>query len=386
VAAVATSRARATGDPEPLALSLAFPGDANEESVQRGVAAALGIEQVLLHWDTAVGPRGLLSDMIDLSACAPAPLLNLWMPAYDRLAAAGRERGCATILTGGGGDEWLIVSPLYAADLIRNLHLAGLVRLYNEHRRSHNVRTLRYLRDIAWRYGLRPVALDTTVAVLGRHAPAVLRKIALRRLERRAPSWLAPDPALHREMTERELRRREQQWSMMGARNGADRDYPRIYFAEARTGFEHPLVSMELEELYRQGRRLGLNMLMPFWDVELVEFLYRTPPELLNAGGRSKALVRQSVAKRFPGLGFESQRKIAATGVVRSLVENEGMRAWSGLLDAGALGRSGVVDGPALAEHVKDILGNRDARKYYRVWDLLALESFLRTRQEGKWE
>jgi hypothetical protein len=123
---------------------------------------------------------------------------------------------------------------------------------------------------------------------------------------------------------------------------------------------------------------------MPFWDPELDEFLYRTPPELLNAGGRSKALVRQSVASRFPGLGFENQRKIVATGVVRSLIDTEGVRAWSALLEAGALGRAGLVDGTALRKQVGEILGNREAQKYYLVWDLLALESFLRARQEGK--
>ena len=57
VAAVATTRARAAADREPLALSLAFPGDANEEPVQREVATALGIDQIVLDWDAAVGSR-----------------------------------------------------------------------------------------------------------------------------------------------------------------------------------------------------------------------------------------------------------------------------------------------------------------------------------------
>lgn len=381
VAAVATTTARATGDRDPLALSLAFPGpEANEEPVQRGVAAALGLEQVMFDWETAVGQRGLMRDVIDLSARAPAPLLNLWMPAYDRLAEAGRDRGCVTILGGGGGDEWLMVSPFYAADLIRRLDLTGLARLYNEHRRSHNVRTVRYLQDIVWRFGLRPLALDATVTTLQRRAPSTLRRLALRRLENKVPAWLAPDPALRREMAERELRRRDEQWTASGAANGAGRRYPRIYFAEVRSGLEHPLVSMEFEELYWQGCRLGMHMLQPFWDPQLVAFLYRTPPELLNAGGRSKALVRRAVARRFPGLGFEHQRKIAATGVVRSLIDDEGRRVWSEFDEVGSLAGGGLVDGPSLRTRVDEILGKRETRKYYLVWDLLALESFLKAR------
>ena len=253
------------------------------------------------------------------------------MPAYDRLAAAGRERGCVSILTGGGGDEWLIVSPYYAADLIRRLDLVGLARMYNDHRRSHNVSTLPYLRHVVWRYGLRPLAVDSSVAIAA--TPSAFRPdegdAPAARTEGRPRGWLPTRrfagrwPSASCAAATSSGRREE-------ARDG-DRAYPRTYFAEVRSGFEHPLVSMELEELYAQGRRLGMHMLQPFWDAQLVEFLYRTPPKLLNEGGRSKALVRHAVARRFPGLGFENQRKIAATGFVRSLIEAEGRRAWSEL-------------------------------------------------------
>jgi hypothetical protein len=141
---------------------------------------------------------------------------------------------------------------------------------------------------------------------------------------------------------------------------------------------------MEFEELYAQGRRIGLHLLQPFWDSELVDFLYRTPPELLNAGGRSKALVRGAVARRFPGLGFEKQRKRAATGVVRSLIESDAQRAWSELGGTRALGEAGLVDVPALRREIDEILGRGETGKYYVVWDFLALESFVRARQEGE--
>jgi hypothetical protein len=44
---------------------------------------------------------------------------NVWSPAYAALARAARDRGCDVVLTGRGGDEWLTVSPYYAADLAR---------------------------------------------------------------------------------------------------------------------------------------------------------------------------------------------------------------------------------------------------------------------------
>ena len=95
--------------------------------------------------------------------------------------------------------------PLYAADLIRRLDLAGLARLYNEHRRSYNVSPFRYLRRIAWLYGFKPLALDASVSTLQRWMPSVLTRATLRRLEHKAPPWLAPDPALRRKMADREL-------------------------------------------------------------------------------------------------------------------------------------------------------------------------------------
>ena len=185
-------------------------------------------------------------------------------------------------------------------------------------------------------------------------------------------------------MAERELRHRDDVWVLAHGPDGATRRYPRIYLAEARTGLEHPLVSMEFEELYAQGRRIGLHLLQPFWDSELVDFLYRTPPELLNAGGRSKALVRGAVARRFPGLGFEKQRKRAATGVVRSLIESDAQRAWSELGGTRALGEAGLVDVPALRREIDEILGRGETGKYYRGLGFLGLGKLRKSETRGE--
>ena len=83
------------GLPDPLALSLAFPDpDANEEPVQRGVASALGMEQVMLDWQTAVGPEGLIRGALDLTAGASAPLDQRVDTCIRPARAAGKERGC----------------------------------------------------------------------------------------------------------------------------------------------------------------------------------------------------------------------------------------------------------------------------------------------------
>lgn len=381
VAAVAVSSARRDSLPDPWALSLAFPDpDANEEPIQRGVASALGLQQVMLDWDTAVGPGGLMERALELTAASSAPLLNLWMPAYDRLALMGKEGGCQVVLTGAGGDEWLTVSPFYAADLMRRLDLRGLFHLYGDHSRSHNVSHRMYLRNILWRFGARPVFASSVKRQLDWMAPSMLERARLGKFARSASAWLAPDPALRAEMTRRELAMMRSEATRRGSHSNSVRAFPRFYVEQMRSGLDHPLVSMELEESFHQGCRLGMRILQPYWDAQLVAFLYRTPPELLNRGGRSKGLVRDAVARRFPGLGFERQRKVEATGFARSLLRNEGVRAWKTLGGPTALIDSGVVVGSLLQEHLSALQRNPRARGIHLIWDVLSLESWLRPR------
>jgi asparagine synthetase B (glutamine-hydrolysing) len=145
-----------------------------------------------------------------------------------------------------------------------------------------------------------------------------------------------------------------------------------------RTALDHPLVAMEHEETFEQGRRLGVGFRQPYWDAELVTFLYRTPPELLNRDGWSKALVRDSVARRFPELGFEGQRKVTAIAFARSLILREGQRMWEILGGAPALEDAGIVDGQLVREHLRAVAKEPYGWGYGVIWDLLALERWLR--------
>ena len=118
------------------------------------------------------------------------------------------------------------------------------------------------------------------------------------------------------------------------------RDTGGFYFRELWESLDHPLTAMEMEEVFESGTRMGLRILMPYWDADLLEMLYRIPPHLLNKGGRSKGLVRQSVARRFPQLGFERQKKVIATNFFNSTMLQDGKK---GLASSGwytSLGRA----------------------------------------------
>jgi len=378
IAAVAAGSDRVQGDAVALALSLAFPDpEANEESVQRGVAEKLGIPQIMLEWDSAVGSEGVIARAAELSSSLPAPLLNFWMPAYDGLALYGRERGCEVILTGAGGDEWLGVTPFYAADLWRWGSIRGLRRLYAEQRRSYPVTRLAYARNVVWRYGARPVLGSAVKTWLDRTAPSLIERERLRRLARSTPTWIAPDPRLQAEVLRREREVLEREAALRRQRPQLDRRFPRFYIEQGRSAFDHVLVAMEMEETFEQGRRLQMRFRAPYWDSELLSYLYRTPPELLNRGGWSKGLVRESVARRFPAFGFERQRKVTATSFARSELQRAGALARSTLRGATALEEAGIVDGRPMRAHMEQLLDEPRARRFSAIWDLLSLECWL---------
>jgi len=244
--------------------------------------------------------------------------------------------------------------------------LKGVLRLWENHRRSYQLSSRAILWNLLWRFGTRPLL----AAAAHRLAPSAMRY--RRRRVARTPSWIAPDPLLRRELAER-----------------ADRSAPnpaspgRIYLAEMNRALDHALVAMELEEFFEAGRRVGVRFGHPFWDADLLTLLYRTPPELLNQGGRSKGLVRSTLARRFPQLGFERQRKVTAGPVARRTFVEEGGPAWRRLGGATALADLGVVDANAVSDLMEGLLSNvRDSEENvhsYRILDIIALEAWARS-------
>jgi asparagine synthase (glutamine-hydrolysing) len=368
VAAVTADRAASRGLPGPLALSLLFPDPScNEESIQRAVAARLGMPQVFGTLKDAPGHEGLLQSALDISAESPAPLMNLWYPAYEHLALEAGAAGRRVILTGAGGDEWLGVSPFLAADLLRRLRLVSLYRLWNTVRHSYQLSNRMAARNVLWRFGVRPLLRDAAQPFVRRIAPQALERRRRQRLDQALSTWLAPDPELRRELVERtdDL-----------DRSKADS----FYLRDGQLALDHTLVSMEFEEWFEAGRRTGVSIRMPFWDADLVDFLYRTPPAFLNRGQRSKGLVRDMLDRRFPELGFERHRKVISTPVFGSVIVEEGPRAWSRLGGASVLGELGVIEPASLNSTIEQVFTGPKAGYAWRVWDVLTVEAWLRAR------
>lgn len=367
VAAAATAIARRNGRPDPHALSLGFMDpDCNEEFVQRGVAQSLGITQDVVSFEQAVNGRGVLVPALEIGATWPVPILNVWTPGYYDLARRARPRGCTTILTGTGGDEWLNVTPYLSADLIRRGELRQLVRLIGVFQRSFRLTKPQVLRTALWTFGLRPLAGEALDHVV----PGLWQAERRRKLVRATHSWIAPDPSLRKEMDSRIER------LMMPSRPGPGGFYDR----ELQRALDHPLVAMEYEEHFEFGRRAGVSMLHPYLDPDLVELLYGVSPASLTRGGRTKGLVRDAIARRFPKLGFEGQRKVNATNFFRGLLQREGPTAWKSMGGTPTLSELGLVQSAGFASVVRDLFAGRHPEHNYLIWSVLNLESWVRAR------
>jgi hypothetical protein len=269
---------------------------------------------------------------------------------------------------------------MYVADLIRTWNVAGVAEMSRNHLRSYVRPPLSMMRRLLWGYGLRPLATMYVNRLLKRVAPGVLQSHRRRRQAAVTPAWLAHDPELRAESQRRfdEVGERLMQRPEPAGRHG-------FFNSETPGALTSPLHSMEFEEAFDLSRRTGAFELAPYWDADLVEFLNRMPPELLDRGGRAKGLVRDTVARRFPNLGFGRQRKVSALNYFGSILAEEGRRAWERLGGAPALTKLGIVApdvGEALPERfaTRETLGFEQIIAMHRIVDIMHLESWVRAR------
>jgi asparagine synthetase B (glutamine-hydrolysing) len=375
VAAIATDLASREGFTRPLALSMAFRNsEADEEQRQRAVARQLGLEQKFLGFQDETGGQGFLRPTLMLAERMSAPLLNMWLARYGQLTEIGKRHGCRAILTGTGGDEWLGVAPMLAADMIRGLDFAGLYRLWVMTHNSYQGSWLKQLRLWGWRCGVRAIVRDATISGLKRVSPATLAAVRRWRLINSMPAWITLDRSLRRELGDRIEKNETSRTREPGLYGN--------YFAESRLVLDHPVVSWELEETFENGRRLGVRFFHPYWDSDLVDLLWRTPPSLLAAGGRMKGLVRKVVSRRFPALGFDQQKKVEVRGLFFSIMADEAPALWKESGGAKSLAELGLVDRELLDREFHQALGARFGThaQACMLFNIMNMESWLRKR------
>jgi hypothetical protein len=212
----------------------------------------------------------------------------------------------------------------------------------------------RQLARLTWLTAGRPLAS----AALDMIAPAQWHQRRRRRLLSERPAWVAPDPAIRQAMEARIDRFIDPARPVGG-----------FYKREIGTALHHPGVTQDMEETQEFGRRFGLRQMHPFWDVDLIEMLYRVPPSLLMADGRSKSLLRGRIAQRLPGLGLKRRGKISAAHVFQGAMAREAPAALETLGGFKVLDAMGAVAGSSA--------GSANAGQ---LWALMNLETWLRRR------
>jgi Asparagine synthase len=253
------------------------------------------------------------------------------------------------------------VTPYLSADLMRRGALVELAQFFGTLRRSYQLHPLALARHALWRCGLHPLAGLT----LHRLMPEVHQAWRLERQLAADPTWVAPDPELRAEQ------RRRAAAAMMPW------DPPQgFYFQELLTSLRHSVVSWDTEERHELGKRIGVRFLHPFLDPDVVELLYRTPPRVLNEGGRTKGLVRRTLAQRFPALELDRQRKVVATSFYRSLLLREGPALADAAGDFPALSALGLVDGRATRAFVREEL-KQPGPRLQRIFGIFNLEMWI---------
>jgi asparagine synthetase B (glutamine-hydrolysing) len=364
---MATDLARRHGHSIPRPFSLGFPGDADEALEQRGVAHALGMEHEFIPYGEAVPKKGLLASALEITQQQAAPLLNTWMPAYTDLTNRAKQRGIGAILSGAGGDEWLSVSPTLAADMMRRGDLKGLWKLTSGWQHSYNLSFPRTLHMLLWKYGMSPVL----AGVAARTAPHAYHASRVRRSMWQLGDWAAPDSGLRDQVSDRISR-----WlPVANPDNG-------LYLRDTINMMEHPLTAMEAEETFEMGRRLQMRFLQPYWDPDVADILYRTPPLLLFANGRSKSIVRRAMARRFPGLGLEHQKKRAGTTFMASVLTSELPPLWQRTGgDLTALSDLRVIEPRAAGRLAAESLASGSPKRRARVWEMMNVETWVRAHQ-----
>jgi hypothetical protein len=221
---------------------------------------------------------------------------------------------------------------------------------------------LREAGRVLWRAAGRPLGSAALDAV----APRTWHARRRQRLLAERPSWVAPDPAIRAAMEARIERWIDPARPPQG-----------FYVREMRTALLHPAVSHDMEETHEFGRRSGQRVAHPFWDVDLVNALYRVPPGLLMKDGRSKWLLRRRLGARLPGLGLERRAKVSARSVFQELMAREVPAVWDRLGGMTALAEAGVVSSSSVGSAFHASLGRRRAGSG-RFWTLLSFESWVR--------
>jgi asparagine synthase (glutamine-hydrolysing) len=271
--------------------------------------------------------------------------------------------GASAVLDGQGGDELYALSGYLIADRVMQGRLLSSWRL-TQRLPGAPGRSRRQLFD-GWRYFAIPGIL-----------PSALYERIRERRHPSGPQWLAPAGRDLLRETAIDLKWRDR------------RDVPRWWAHKA-----HLLTagrqSVGMPEYLRQrASSAGLVARPPLFDVDLVEFALRIPPELEFAADLDRPLIREAMRGRVPDSVRLDVLKSNLAPFHHASIAGPDLGPIREVLSAPDLEIAAYVDGDAvrwLVEHPPEFGVWGSDRWATDVWRLMAAECWLRAQADSEY-
>lgn len=266
---------------------------------------------------------------------------------------AARKLGSRVLLTGVGGDEWLVGDRTYYADEIANRNWSEIYRCFKgDAGEAGSTTALWWL----FRNGLLPV-LPAGLKKSLRMLLATKQKTEMDRLY-----WLRP------EMRNALLEQRSK--CALPSTHTGGKIATRIL--DSYKDHAYVMLAREMEE--RLGSSVGIELRHPFWDPRMIQFAYSTPQQFRLRGHTDKALHRKAMAGFLPEKVLRRQTKADFSNIIDTR-----LREMSGEFTAELPSRRGnwVESSNAVSlynEFVTDNLGHT-IRARWMLWALFGCDA-----------
>jgi asparagine synthase (glutamine-hydrolysing) len=274
----------------------------------------------------------------------------------DSLKALARAKGFRVLLTGLGGDDWLMGSFYHYADLLRRIRILALIR---QARFDSRLSAMIVPFSSVLQFGVKPLL------------PRTARR-ALRWMLRRDgfPHWMDPQFAHRIHLAER-IRREAVRRPFSSF---AQEDLYRTAFSGFAAHFS------EVEE--RSASWFGLEQRHPLHDRRIIEFALALPEEQRWRRDQTKFVLRQAMQGLLP----ETIRQ-RLTKADFSHVFAEALRAQGGerLFDSLIIASMGWVNGERVREMYRELsqlyaAGDRRYSRYiWPLWLVYGIELWFNT-------
>ena len=334
--------------------SAVFPGEEYDESWKiRQVKERLGITAVAM----AIAPQGTLWLALQYTKSWRLPLIAVGSLIDIAATAAAAQDGADVVLDGQTGDELFGLSPYLLADRVRRGRLLAAIALADR-----------------WPLGRRPSVRNKIWLVkelgLKGAAPHRLGRFVQARRDRSelGPPWLAP-PLRRRFAT------REDRWAWKLNATG-----PMWWRFLSDVLVDAPHRELRLEYLRQRAASEGILSEPPLYDVDLIEYCLRLPPELAFDRRHDRPIVREAMRDMLPEKVRLQTRKADFTGFCERAMVTADAPGISRLLTASDALIGEYVDLHWVRHNWGRITaGHRDPQWLTALWRLTAGEVWLRS-------